>query len=197
MNQVRAVTRAALRELTHRRAALVVVALLPLAFYLARHELPGQSVRMLVLGLGWAVATLALFGTVGSLGLDRRLRIAGYPMRALVIGRLVAMILAGLGLSAGYLLLVTVDQDLQRTWAVGLMMLCAITVAAPLGMAVGLLLKRELEGALGLLTVLATQMIADPDGTLAKFLPFWSVRQLATYAIEETGTSYVTSGLVT
>lgn len=195
MRQAFAVTHATLRELLRRRTALAVVVLLPLAFYLARHELTGQSIRMLVLGLGWAVATLSLFCTVSSLSLDLRLRLTGYSTSALVSGRLFAMVAAGLALSSLYLLLLLVDQDLTQLWAVGLMMLCAVAAAAPLGMAVGLLLQRELEGALGLLTLLATQMIADPEGTLAKALPFWSVRQLATYAIDDAGAEYLTSGL--
>jgi len=37
-------------------------------------------------------------------------------------------------------------------------------------------LPRELEGALALLVVVSTQMLADPAGSIAPWLPFWSTR---------------------
>lgn len=151
--QTRAVLVATVREILRRRAALAALVALPLAFYLARHEMTGQSMRMLCLGLGWAIATLALFTTVSSADLDRRLRVVGYRWGPLVLGRLAAVTL------------------------------------------VGSLLGRELEGALVLLTVLATQMIADPDGTLAKVLPFWSIRQLGTWTVDGVDASYLGSAL--
>jgi hypothetical protein len=53
----------------------------------------------------------------------------------------------------------------------------------------------ELEGALALLTVLATQMLADPAGVIAKALPFWSTRELGTYAIDAVPADYLTRGV--
>ena len=57
------------------------------------------------------------------------------------------------------------------------------------------MLPRELEGALALLTVLPTQMLADPAGNLAKVLPFWSAREIGTYAIDGTDGGYLARGL--
>ena len=70
-----------------------------------------------------------------------------------------------------------------------------VCVAAPLGTLVAALVPRELEGALALLTVMAMAMLADPAGTTAKFLPFWSTRELGTYAIDGTGSEYLIRGL--
>ncbi|WP_134324154.1 hypothetical protein [Cumulibacter soli] len=189
------IARLTVRELLRRRSVGISLIILPLAFYLARHEVSGQAVRMLVLGLGWAVATLALFTTVASLGLDRRLRVAGYRISTLIGGRLAALVFIGLVLAAAYFVIVAIDQDLDRLWAICVMMLCAITIGSVLGVVIGMLLRRELEGALVLLTILATQMIADPDGSLAKVMPFWSVRQVATYTIDEEASSYLAGGI--
>jgi hypothetical protein len=42
---------------------------------------------------------------------------------------------------------------------------------------------------------MAIQMLANPDGTTAKVLPFWSTRELGTYAINGTGSEYLIRGL--
>lgn len=193
--QTAAVIRATAREILRRRAALAALVALPLAFYLARHEMTGQSIRMLCLGLAWAIATLALFTTVSSRDLDRRLRVFGYRWGALTLGRLAAVILVGLTLAAAYVLLILLDQDLGRPLGVVGMLALAVLIGAPLGQLVGALLGRELEGALVLLSVLAMQMIADPDGTLAKLLPFWSIRQLGTWTVDGVDSSYLSSAV--
>ena len=83
--------------------------------------------------------------------------------------------------------LVGPDQDVLRPWAVGLMMLVTALVAAPFGSLVGALLPRELEGALALLSVSAVSMLADPAGAVAKLMPFWSSREIGTYAVDGGG----------
>jgi hypothetical protein len=51
-----------LREMLRRRSVLVLLLLLPLAFYLSRRgDHLGQSIRFVCLGLGWALSTAALF----------------------------------------------------------------------------------------------------------------------------------------
>jgi hypothetical protein len=44
--------------------------------------------------------------------------------------------------------------------------------------------------------MVSTQMLADPDGAIAPWLPFWASRQLGTYAIDGTGTSDLVTGLL-
>ena len=190
-----AVARLSVREVSRRRAVVALVVAQPLCFYLARHDLTGQSVRMLTLGIGWAISTLTLFVVIGARRVDPRLRLTGAPAVSLVGGRLLAMSAAGVALALGYWVLVAVDQDVRRLWAVGPTMLVTALVAAPFGSLVAALLPRELEGALGLLTVVAVQMLADPAGPVAKLLPFWSAREIGTYAIDPVGGDYLARGL--
>lgn len=171
------------QELRRRRTALLMLLALPLAFYFARRDIPSSAIVALALGVGWAVSTLALFTTVSALEFDSRLRVAGFTRRAILGGRLTAVVLFGLALSVAYWCLAVLDQDVDRPGGVALMMVCAVAVGAPLGTAVGLLLRSELEGALALLILLATQFMTNPERLLAHFLPLWSVRGVADWAI--------------
>jgi hypothetical protein len=184
------------REILRRRGVLVLMVVLPLALYLVRRDLPGQSVRFLALGIGWAVSTLALFGACAARPAEVRLRLTGMPTGTLLIGRLLAVQTAGIVLAAGYFAVVALDQDVRRLWAVAVLLTVTALVAAPVGALLAALVPRELEGALALLIVVSTQMLADPDGAIAAWLPFWSSRQLATYAIDGTGTSDLVTGLL-
>lgn len=193
---VSAVAAVTLRELARRRHALLLLTALPLAFYLVRLDSQGQAVRFLALGVGWAVATLSLFTHVSSRRLDQRLAVVGASPSALVAGRQIALTGTGLVLAGGYFALVALTQDLAHLWAVGLLLGTSVLVAAPLGAAVSLLVPRELEGALALLSVMALQMLADPEGTAAKFLPLWSTREFTTYAVEPAAGASVADGLL-
>jgi hypothetical protein len=174
------------REIGRRRAVVVLVVALPLWFYLVRRDLTGQSTRMLSMGIGWAVSTLTLFVVNSARSMDPRLRLTGASAAALVGGRLLAMTAGGVTLALGYCALVLADQDLRRPWAVVPMMVLTALVAAPFGALIGGLLPRELEGALALFTVVAVQMLANPDGVVARFLPFWAARELGSYAVDGT-----------
>jgi hypothetical protein len=172
------------REVSRRRTALVLVVALPFWFYLVRRDTTGQATRMLTLGIGWAVSTLTLFVVNASRGVDPRLRLGGASVASIIGGRLLAMSGLGLLLAFGYWLVVGVDQDVLHYGMAGLMMAVTALVAAPFGSLIGALLPRELEGALALLSVCAVQMLADPGGTVAKVLPFWSAREIGTYAVD-------------
>lgn len=175
------------REVSRRRTALLLVATLPLWFYLVRRDLPGQSTRLLTLGIGWAVATLTLFVVIAARGVDPRLRLSGASVAEVIGGRLLAMTGAGIGLALGYWVVVLLDQDLRHPLVAGLMMVLTGILAAPLGSLVAALLPRELEGALALLSICSVQVLADPAGTVARLMPFWSARELGTYAVDGTG----------
>ena len=193
--QALAIARATVQELLRRRSALVMLVALPLAFYLARRDIPSSAIVVLALGVGWAVSTLALFSTVNALQLDSRLRVAGFSSRAILGGRLVAVVLFGLVLASAYVGLAVLDQDVDRPGGVALMMVCAVVVGAPLGMSIGLLLRSELEGALALLIFLATQFMTNPERLLAHCLPLWSVRGVADWAIWSGDSADLVDGL--
>ena len=196
MTRIVAVARACLLELSRRRGVIALLVALPLVFYLARRDLAGQSIRMLALGLGWTVSTLALFVAVSAKDFDRRLRLAGYAAWQLVLGRVLAVTALGLLLATGYAALILVDQDVDRLWAVLLLLVTTTLVAAPLGAVCAAVLPRELEGTLALLAIFAMQMLADPASSLARVLPYWSTRELGTYAIDGTAGDYLVRGLV-
>ncbi len=193
---VSAVAAVTLRELVRRRRALVLVVALPLAFYLVRLDTPGQAIRFLALGIGWAVATLSLFTHVSSRDLDQRLAIVGASPSALIAGRQLALTATGLGLAGAYFTLIALTQDVAHLWTVALLLGASVLIAAPLGAAVSLLVQRELEGALALLSIMALQMLADPNGTAAKLLPLWSTREFTTYAVDPSGGADLTQGMV-
>jgi hypothetical protein len=193
---VLAVAVSSLRELSRRRAALLFVLVLPLVFYLVRIDVHWQAIRFLALGIGWAVATLALFSHVGARRLDERLAVAGASPTALFFGRQLALVAVGLPVAAAYFLLVGATQDVLRLPAVGLLLVTTVLVAAPLGALVGLVVPRELEGALALLSVMTLQLLVDPGDAAARALPLWSTRELGAYAIEAVGDDYLQRGLV-
>ncbi len=184
------------REVGRRWAALLLVIALPFWFYLVRRDLTGQSTRMLALGIGWAVSTLTLFVVNAARGVDPRLRLTGASVSSIIGGRLLAMTGLGVTVALGYWTVLVLDQDvLLHPGAAALTMLLAAVVAAPLGSLIGAVLPRELEGALALLSVCAVQMLADPAGTAAKLMPFWSVREVGTYAIDGGSFDLVWRGL--
>jgi len=186
-----------LRELLRRRAVIGLLLLLPLAFYLIRRdEYVGQSVRSLFLGIGWAVSTAALFSTIGARSIEPRLRMAGYRPYELYLGRLGGLWTLGVLLAAPFLLLVRLDVAGLNYGAVALAMLCVLVVAAPFGMLIASLLPREMEGTLLLLTAVALQMIIDPATTIAKATPFWSSREIGTYAVDHMSSDYLVRGLM-
>src|SRR5439155_6765377 len=79
------------REVGRRRTVVLLVVALPLWFYLVRRGQTGQSVRMLTMGIGWAVSTVTLFVVNAARSLDPRLRLTGARASALVGGRLLAL----------------------------------------------------------------------------------------------------------
>ena len=186
----------ALRELTRRRAVLVLLVLLPLGFYLGRSDSPGQSFRFVVLGVAWAVSTLALFSSIGARDLDNRLRLSGGRVRDLLLGRGLAVIGAGGVLVVLFAALVGVHQDVRWYPGVLISLAIAVVIGAPLGAFLGQVMPRELEGTLALLVLLALQFLADPEGLLAKLLPFWSLREINTYTIDDVGREYLERGLL-
>ncbi|MER7441384.1 hypothetical protein [Micromonospora avicenniae] len=196
MTKVLVVAESALRELLRRRSVLVILLLLPLAFYLSRRgDHLGQSIRFVCLGLGWALSTAALFAGSTARGIEPRLRLSGYRSAHLVFGRLLALWTVGVLLSVPYFVLILVDQHDVRYGAIALIMALTVVVAAPFGLLLSAVLPRELEGTLVLLTVVGLQMVMDPADSVTRALPFWFSREIGTYAIDHTDGGYLTRGL--
>lgn len=197
MSKLLTVAEMALREIARRRTVLLILLLMPLAFYLSRRgDHLGQSIRFVCLGLGWALSTAALFTGSASRKIEPRLRLSGYSSWHLYLGRLAALWTVGILLSAPYFLLIRLDQDDVRYGAIALIMGFTVLVAAPFGLALSALLPRELEGTLVLLVVVGMQMILDPGDPAARLLPFWFSREIGTYAVDHTSVDYLQRGLL-
>ncbi|RIV38850.1 ABC transporter permease [Micromonospora radicis] len=197
MNRLVTVAEMTLRELTRRRGVLLLLLLMPLVFWMIRRDsYVGQSIRALFLGISWAVSTAALFAASGARELEPRLRLAGYRPHQLYLGRMLGLWVLGLAVAVPFFLLTVIDANNLRYAGIALAMLCCVAVAAPFGMLIGALLPRELEGTLLLLTVVAMQMLLDPASPGAKLTPFWSSREIATWAVDHTDAGYLSRGLL-
>jgi hypothetical protein len=183
------------RDLWRRRAVLGLLAVMPLAFYLARRDSTGLAVRFLSLGLAWAISTAALFSGNAAKAVERRLRLGGYRASELYLGRLSAVAAIGTVLALAYFALVVADQDLTRNGTILLSLLLTVAVAAPLGTLISAVTPRDLEGTLVLMTTIGLQFLIDPAQSHARLLPFWSNRELATYAVDMTDDGYLRRGV--
>ncbi|OAP85444.1 hypothetical protein A4H34_10205 [Peptidiphaga gingivicola] len=171
------------KETLRRPLAVFFVFLLPMVFYLVRLDVQWQAIRLLAIGVGWAVATLSLFSGVVSSQLDRRLCVMGARPSVLFAGRHIAQVAIGLTVSGVYFVVVAVTQDVVHLSAVGLLLVTTVLISVPLGALMSFAVAKELEGALALLSVMALQLLVDPDGSKAKLLPLWSTRKISAYAI--------------
>ncbi len=176
-----------LRGLVRRRGTLALLIALPLLFYVARHSLAGQSVRFLAVGLAWATSTLALFAALAARTTEPRLRVGGWSWGALLAGRVAALLAVALTLAVGYFALIAADRQVDRVLAVGAMLVVTAATAVATGTALGAVARREQDGALLLFIVAGLQFIADPPTLLAHLLPYWSTRELATWAVDRAG----------
>jgi hypothetical protein len=122
--------------------------------------------------------------------------ISGYRTWHLYLGRIAALWTIGLLLAGGYVLIVLLDQDIKRRWALAGLFALTVFVAAPLGLLIGAVVPRDLEGALILITMLALQFLVDPAKGAAKPLPLWFNRQVGTYTIDLADPGYLWQGVV-
>lgn len=176
--------RLTLRALARRRLAVGILVVLPVAFYLATNDVWYRSVRALVFGVTWAVSTVAFFAALAARQVEPRLRLAGRRTGFLVGARLAALlVLAGLLAGASWLLVVA-DNPVRSPAAMAVDLAVAGVVAVAFGSAIGAVVTRELEGALILFLFAGLQAVTNPFGLLARLLPFWSSRELATWAID-------------
>ena len=184
------------RAVLRRRLAVGILVLMPVAFYVVTHDAVGRSVRSLAFGVSWAVSTVAFFATVSAQDLEPRLVLAGWRRADLLAGRVLGLgaVVAALTLAFG--LLVAVDQDVRSVGAVVVDFAVTGVVAVAVGTAVGTLIGKEMEGTLVLFFIAGLQAIANPFDTWSRALPFWSSRELGTWAVDGPGVGSLGDGLV-
>ncbi|WP_052664253.1 hypothetical protein [Nitriliruptor alkaliphilus] len=163
------------RDLLRRRAVMVLFVLLPAAFY---YSVPGTEDYGLLagsMGVSWAVAAAGIFGILGWRRADPRLGLAGASAFQGLVGRL--LLLQGLGL---VLVALFAPQILARSstiiadpplLVVSLALMALVSV--PLGLAIGALVPRELEGTLVLIGVIGVGSSVPMDSAVARALPLW------------------------
>jgi hypothetical protein len=163
------------RDLLRRRAVMGLFILLPAAFYYSVPATEDYSLLASSMGVSWAVAAAGLFGVLGWRRADPRLALAGASAFQGLLGRLLLLQILGLGLVALF-----APQILWRSAAliaepqltvVALVLMAFVSV--PLGLAIGALVPRELEGTLVLIGILGVGMSVHPDSGVAQSLPMW------------------------
>ncbi len=178
------VARMTLLDLLRRRAAVAILVALPLAFYLVRHDAPGQSIRSLVFGISWAMSTVAFFAALSAHEVEPRLLLSGWSRRVLIGGRLLGLLGLGAVLSAAYVVLVALDRPVAAPGYLVADFVVTSMVAVAIGTALGSVVHRELEGALVIFFIAGLQAVVNPLDRTAKMLPLWSSRELATAAVD-------------
>jgi hypothetical protein len=163
------------RDLLRRRVVMALLVLLPAAFY---YSIPaGEEYGILAgsIGVCWAVAAAGMFGILGWRHADPRLGLAGARPAEGLLGRLLLLVVVAVGLVVLFTPQIVIrSADLIAdvpVFALGLLLMALVSV--PLGLAVGALVPRELEGTLLLVGVVGIETSVPHGTALAAALPLW------------------------
>jgi len=174
------------RDLLRRRAALVLLVLLPLSFYFSSGSGDGRpAVSAGGIGMSFAVAGASLFSILSSGEVDQRLVLSGYRPIELLVGRLAFLIPLGFAIAALFAVVMITGSEPERPVVLVLGLAAVALVSVPFGLAIGAAVPRELEGTLVLIGIVGMQMAADIDAGLSKVLPFYGPRRLLVASLAE------------
>ena len=203
-----------LREYRARLLPLLMLALLPLAFWSATYfSLPGDAEAIppdviesyvgdvigrvdltelserdtwpfdtTFMGVGWGVAAAALFSVIGSAARDRRLVLAGFRPWELLLARFLILLLIAVPISLMPVALLAGFADTPPT-NLGLVWLGSLftaVVAIGVGLIVGSLLPRQLEGTILLIGLVGVELSIPMTLTFRHYLPFFGPQALFT-----------------
>jgi hypothetical protein len=163
------------RELLRRRAVMVLLVALPAAFYFSVPADQAWGVLSGSIGVSWAVAAAGLFAVLGWRRADPRLALAGAPAWQGIVGRLLLLHILGLALVGVFAPLILsrsgahIDDGAAMVSALVLM----AVVSVAMGLFIGAVVPRELEGTLVLIGVVGVAMSVPPETAVAKALPLW------------------------
>ncbi len=164
--------------LARRRTALLLLALLPLAFYGALYRHSAHAITTAGVLSAFSAGGAGIFSMLPARAADQRLALAGYPPAALILGRLLVLELAALGISAVTSAVMIAGTRPAHPGEVLAGVTLTGAVAVPLGLALGALLPRELEAVLVLIGIVGIQVTTQPDTVISKLLPFHAAAQL-------------------
>jgi len=171
------------RILSRRRTAVLLLALLPLAFYGALYRHSPNAVTVGGVASAFSAGGAAIFSMLPARAADQRLTLAGYRPSVLITGRLIVLEVASLGISLLTAAVMVAGTGPPHPADVYAGVILTGLVAVPLGLALGALLPRELEAVLVLIGIVGIQITAGPDTVLSDLLPFHAARQLLDGAV--------------
>src|SRR5215510_14178402 len=166
------------RILSRRRTAVLLLALLPLAFYGALYRHSPNAVTVGGVASAFSAGDAAIFSMLPARAADQRLTLAGYRPSVLITGRLIVLEVASLGISLLTAAVMVAGTGPPHPADVYAGVILTGLVAVPLGLALGALLPRELEAVLVLIGIAGIQITADPDTVISALLPFHAASQL-------------------
>jgi hypothetical protein len=166
------------RILARRRTALLVLGLLPLAFYGALYRHNPHAIRVGGVASAFSTGGAGIFSMLPARTVDQRLVLAGYRPSVLVLGRLLILEAISLVISAVVSIVMIIGTSPRHPADVLAGVVLVGVVAAPLGLALGALLPRELEATLVLIGVVGIQLTARSDTVISRLLPFHAPGQL-------------------
>ncbi len=175
------------RDLLRRHVALVLLIALPLAFYAVSAGQGQSAATSGGLGMAFAVAGATLFSVLSSRAVDQRLVLSGYRPVELLLGRLVFLGPLALVLSAGFSAVMAVGSPPERPWMMALGVAVVGLESVALGLAVGAVVPRELEGTLVVIGVVGVQLAARLHSLTSELMPFYGARSLLAASLHRHG----------
>lgn len=172
------------RELLRRRAVMVLLILLPAAFYYSVPASEAWGMLSGSIGVSWAVAAAGLFAVLGWRRADPRLALAGAPAWQGLAGRLLLLHVLGFAL-VGLFAPLILSRSAEHIDDAGLMLFALLlmaVVSVALGLVIGALVPRELEGTLILIGVVGIAMSVPPETAVARSLPLWGPIEIISIA---------------
>jgi len=181
LRRVAAVASSQARELSRRRIALAMLILLPLVFYWTSGSDNFAPVFASV-GIGWAFSVATLFLTQGMHKISPRLALLQFRSGEILAGRVLCALGFGVVVASGVWLIVRRDSVIVNQTELVLAFVFALIGSVTLGLAVGALVRREMEAMLLLVGIIGLQFVVDPGSTLAKVLPLYAAERQAAVA---------------
>lgn len=188
------------REYKHRLLILLIVVILPVAFWASMYYSAGGdptpiniptgtgTVEIIVparesyptelglMGIAWAVAVAAFFTITGSIEKDKRLILCGYSSWQILGARLILLTGVVLLVSIIPLILFVPTLSPLNPELVWLASFLVGLIAVEIGLLVGALIPRHTEGVLIIIGVFGIGM--NIQGTAAEFFPTYPAEQL-------------------
>ena len=176
--RVRAAVQVEGQQLCRRWRALLLLTVLPLAFYFASSGHNPQAPVIGGIALAFSLAGAAIFASLAARAVDHRLVLSGYRPIELLLARLLVLEGYGTAVAIAFSAVMIAKSDPARPGLLITGVVLVGIVAVPFGLMLGALLPSELEAVLVMIGAVGIQLTVDQMARVAKLLPFWGPRQL-------------------